>query len=41
MSAFLEAVKANFEEIDFTHCATLLASTAVGNKSGGKINFFI
>ena len=30
------AVKANFEEVDFTHCATLIALIAVVNKSGGK-----
>ena len=35
------AVKANFEERDFTHCATLLACMAVVNKSGRKINLFI
>ena len=34
-------VKGIFEEMDFTHCATLLGYMAVVNKSGRKINLFI
>ena len=37
----IKQLKADFVEMDLTHCATLLAYVLVVNKSAVKINLFI